>query len=137
MRVFIDTNVMMDYLTKREPFWENASIVIDLCVRHEVIGIISALTVVNIAYLVRKIYSRDIVHERNLWMMNHFDISGIDCHIIKSVLASPYHDFEDMVQYHSALNAKADVIVTRNVKDFQNVMIDVCTPTEFVERCKQ
>ena len=59
MKIFLDTNVLIDYLNKREPFFAEASQVMDLCVSKQVEGVLSSLSVINAAYIMRKAYPKD------------------------------------------------------------------------------
>ena len=51
MKIFLDTNVLVDYLNKREPFFADAALVIDICERNDIIGVVSSLSVINTAYI--------------------------------------------------------------------------------------
>ena len=59
MKVFLDTNVLVDYLNKREPFFEDAASIIGICLSGQAKGVLSALSVVNAAYIMRKAYTKD------------------------------------------------------------------------------
>ena len=59
MKVFLDTNVLVDYLNKREPFFADAAQVIDICGKNDICGIVSSLSVINAAYIMRKAYTKD------------------------------------------------------------------------------
>ena len=56
MKVFLDTNVLIDYLNKREPFFAEYSQIMDLCISRQVEGILSSLSIINAAYIMRKAY---------------------------------------------------------------------------------
>ena len=103
MRVFLDTNVLLDYLLAREPFYKDAVILVDLCSNSTFHGIISSLTVVNCFYILRKAYPIDIVYDYVNWMIQAFDVSNIDSQVIHKAYSAKRDDFEDMVQYYSAL----------------------------------
>ena len=137
MKVFLDTNVLVDYLNKREPFFANASCIIDLCLSGQVKGVLSALSIVNAAYIMRKAYTRSSLQVKMGWLINVFEISSIDEQTIREAFASHATDFEDAVQCFSALQADADLIVTRDASGFKDFPIPVMTPADFLARCAE
>lgn len=70
MRVFIDTNVLLDFLNRREPFYGDAEKIINSCCTGKNIGIISTFTVLNSLYVARKMYQQEALHEKLLWMLH-------------------------------------------------------------------
>ena len=137
MKVFLDTNVLVDYLNKREPFFATAAQVIDVCGRNDIIGIVSSLSIINAAYIMRKAYTKDSLLLKISWMTKRFDISPINKQAITDAIASHPSDFEDAVQYFSAVQAGADLIITRDTNGFQGLDLPVMTPTEFLTRCAE
>ena len=65
MKVFLDTNVLVDYLNKREPFFEDAASIIGICLSGQAKGVLSALSVVNAAYIMRKAYTKNSPDDQN------------------------------------------------------------------------
>lgn len=114
MRIFLDTNVILDYLHAREPFAKDAVILMELCKNSTFHGVVSSLTIVNCFYILRKAYPIDVVYEKINWLLKIFEISSINHDVIQRAYLSKRRDFEDMVQYYSALNSKSDVIITRD-----------------------
>lgn len=131
MRALLDTNVVLDYLLEREPFVEDAEQVIDAHRSGKFQALISAMTPVNLFYITRNLgqeQARSLV-ERTL---NEFQVSAIDLPILRAASLLPMRDYEDAVQAVCALAQNADVIVTRDVKDYANSPIRALTPAEFV-----
>ncbi len=137
MKVFLDTNVLIDYLNKREPFFADASQVLDLCISGQVDGILSSLSIINAVYIMRKAYTRESLLLKANWLTKQFKVSPIDKQIIEKAIAAQPTDFEDAVQYHSALQAKADLIISRDTKGFAEFDLPVMTPAEFIARCAE
>lgn len=137
MKVFLDTNVIIDYLAVREPFFKDAATIVELCRKHQLEGMLSALTIVNTVYVLRKAYGKHVMAEKAKWLMNTFTISAIDRKALQKALDGEPYDFEDAVQEASALAVFADVIVTRDKKGFAGFDIPVMTPNEFIARCKE
>lgn len=133
MKVFLDTNVVMDFLAKRMPFFEDASLIVDMGYRKEICMIISALTFINVAYILRKVYPQELVMAKLKSLAEICLISPIDDEAIMNGIQMQAKDFEDSVQYLSALKCDAEVIVTRDVKGFEKMPIRVMTPAAFLE----
>lgn len=133
MRIFLDTNVVMDFCAKRMPFFEDASLIIDMGYRKEICMIVSALTFINVAYVLRKVYPKELVMAKLKSLADICVISPIEGETILNGIQMQAKDFEDSVQYLSALKCGADVIVTRDMKGFENFPIRTMTPVAFLE----
>ena len=134
MKVLIDTNVVLDVLCKREGFYEKSATVIKYCEINKITGIISALTIPNIVYIMRKELDRqktvDIIEELQLI----FTVADLRADDIKKALALDFTDYEDALQSACAARIKADYIVTRNIKDFSGSRVAAISPSELLER---
>ena len=93
----------------------------------------SATTFVNAFFLLRKSYSREDLYKSMTGLASLCEITGVDGGIIKRCLSLERKDFEDSVQYESALLHQVDVIVTRNIKDFKDYANNVQSPTDFLK----
>lgn len=131
MRIFLDTNVVIDYLAKRQPFAADACRIMTVSDSQNWELCISSLSFTTIYYVLRKQYA----HKELLGLLadinNAFTVLAVDGKIIEQALDSAFLDFEDAVQYYTAKEGNADVVITRNVKDYVNSAILVKTPTEF------
>ena len=134
MIVFLDTNVVLDYLLEREDFYENANRLFELAYSAEIPMYISSLSVANIAYVERKNFSREILYDIITDLRKVISFTNVDDLTIQRALILRANDFEDAIQYFSALQAGADCIVTRNVKDFSFSDIEVITPSDFLTK---
>ena len=132
MKVLIDTNVLMDALSRREPFYTNGKRVIKLCGRDDVEGIIAAHSITNLFYLLRKDFTGDEIRDILLNLCDIFFIEGIGADKLTSALCNKsFRDFEDCLQTECALATNAEYIVTRNKKDFVNSPSPCIMPEEF------
>ncbi len=137
MKVFLDTNIVLDFLGEREPFFQDAAKIFELW-RTEALQLsLSVLTIVNCAYILHKAYSTETMMQKINWLCHSFEITPIDKWSIIQAINNAGFDFEDSVQYFSALSYHPDVIITRDKKGFANADIPVMTPSEFFERSKQ
>lgn len=137
MKIFIDNNVLVDYLLERQPFFYAAANIMDMCRSGEVSGIIASLTFTNAAYILRKAFPINELYEKLEYIMSYCHLSAVNEEIVADAMADRRTDFEDAVQYHSAVNAGADIIVTRDKSGFRDRQLPVFTPDEFLMKCSQ
>lgn len=134
MNVFIDTNIVIDFYQKREPFYTEAEALFQLALDREIRMLVSSTTLINSFYLLKKFYPRDLLYKkmRDLFML--VSVCDVTAENVASALAAEWQDFEDCIQYISATSSNADVIITRNKKDYVNSSIPVQLPLEFLEQ---
>lgn len=133
MVLLIDTNVIMDFIMKREPYAEDAIRMIDLCNRRQFTGYIAAHTISDLFYILRKDFSISQRKEMLKAICEIFEISGIDRRKILAALDNDgFTDFEDCLQMECALEIGADYIITRNLSDYANSEITVMEPRTFL-----
>lgn len=132
MKVFVDTNVLIDYVCKREPFFVPAKGVIATCLleKHEIV--VSSLTIVNTLYIGRK-YGIEVLKNKLSELSKMLTVADLFADIVLDMLKSDWFDYEDALQYATAMQNGANCIVTRNKKDFAKSQIPVYTPDEFLE----
>ena len=132
MRILIDTNILIDVIARREPFFTDAVKVFELCQQEKVQGYIAAHSVVNMAYILRKNFTIDELREILLRLCQIFTVEAINLNkLIAALNNRNFSDFEDSLQTQCALNIRTDYIVTRNIKDFTASEIPAITPEEF------
>ena len=130
-KIFLDTNVVIDLLDKREPFYRDAVTLFTWAYHKKITLYISALTYATASYLLRKHGKTKMrLLLDNLRQLSK--VTTIGEKEIDDALASAFDDYEDALQYYSALNKKVDVIVTRNKKDFAHSKLPVLSPDEFL-----
>ena len=132
MRAFIDTNVIVDVVAKREPFFADSQAVLALCATGDLEGVVSDLTFCNVAYVLRKSLGSAQVRNGLRVLKNHLTVVPVGEAAIAAALRNEMADFEDAVQLEAARASRVDVIVTRNVRHFNNSPIRVCTPSELL-----
>jgi predicted nucleic acid-binding protein len=137
MKLFFDTNVILDFLGERDPFYISAARIATLADKRKLRIVVSALSYGTISYFLTKYYG----HEKSIDKLRKFkvisEICALDDLIIEKGLTSDFLDFEDSLQYFSALRTECDIIITRNGKDFKKSEIPVMTPDEFLNSIKQ
>ena len=134
MKILMDTNVLVDNLLKRYPFYKQSDQIIDMCINGDLEIFIAAHSVTNAFYIMRKEYSESRRREMLLEMCNIFEIADIDREKIISCLKKDnFKDFEDCLQAECAAACGADFIVTRNVKDFSESTVKAVSPEDFLK----
>lgn len=133
MKVFLDTNIVIDLLDKREPFYIDAVKLFTLAYQKKITLFVSPMTYATASYLLRK-HGKEGMRK----LLNNFrqlsQITTADERVVDAALASSFDDYEDALQYYSALTRNVDVIVTRNKKDFTSASIPVLSPAEFLKQ---
>ena len=131
-RVFVDTDIVYDLLAKREPHYQAAARLFTLADEGKIHIFISALTVANIHYLISKQRTATEAKQtiRNFRLLVH--IVPVNEKIIDLALNSDFSDFEDAIQYFSALENDIALLLTRNLKDYRKAAIVVMTAQDFI-----
>lgn len=132
--LFIDTGVLIDFLTDRKPFSRDAAALFSLLDKKKVKGFASALCFSNLYYILRKFSTNKKVITKLKELSEFVGILKIDDNIVKSALYSDFKDFEDAIQYFTTQEYKRiDIIITRNIKDYKNTVLPVMTPETFLK----
>ncbi|APZ46568.1 twitching motility protein PilT [Polaribacter reichenbachii] len=135
MRLLIDTNIVIDLLSKRENFYEEAADLFSRADKNELDLSISSLTFANTNYILTKLTSAKQAREILRKFKVLVDVLSLDDKITELALSDDnFPDFEDGLQYYSAMENEIDIIITRNKKDFKNSKIPVLTAKEFLAR---
>ena len=134
MKVFIDTNILIDFLAARQPFAEDAIALFQLADDNEIELMVSDLSIVNTIYVLRRMhYGLTEIYDSLDSIRPLLTITSMGTSVIDRCLQHRSDDFEDEMQYLSAVDANADYILTRNAKDFDFGDGSVMTPRGFFE----
>ena len=134
MKVLIDTNIILDVLCKRPAFYEDSAKIFKLCEVKKISGVISALSILNIMYILRKELDADKTREILDSLMLIFSVADLKADDLKKAAGMRFKDYEDAIQSASATRIKANYIVTRNIKDFSESKVTAIKPTELLDR---
>lgn len=132
MKLFIDTNVVIDVIASREPFFPASQEILSLCEEGESEGAMSTLTLCTVAYVLRKYLSPRTMRQKLSELRTILNPVELDAGILDPAIASPIADFADAVQFYSAVRSEADCIITRNVKHFPKADRPVLSPSDFL-----
>lgn len=134
MRVLIDTNVILDVLYARKDFLEASLKVWKYCEINKIEGYVSALSIPNIVYILRKELTPEKTRQIIDQLFLIFTIADLRSDDLRKAGAMKASDYEDALQMVCAARIKADLIITRNIRDFIESSIPAVTPSEFLEK---
>ena len=133
-RLLIDANIIIDLLAKREGFYRDAQELFTLACEKNILLFISSLTFANVFYILSKKLNATETRKVLLKFKTLTEVLPLEDKIIELALASDFTDFEDAIQYYTALDNQLDMIITRNKKDFKTSKIPVLTAKEYLTR---
>ena len=131
-RVFVDTDIIYDLLGKRDPFYLASAQLFTWADEGKIQIYVSALSLANLHYLILKQRTENQAKEilRKLKVLVH--VTPLNDKIIDLALNSEFADFEDAIQYYSALQNEIEVFLTRNLKDYKKAQITVLTAQDYI-----
>lgn len=132
MNVLVDTNVVLDVLLNREPHVEASSKVLKLCEARLVNGSLSALSIANLVYIMRKELKPDAVEAVLGKLELVLSLADLRASDLKTAASMRWKDFEDAAQAATAKRLRAEYIVTRNTRDFTESEVPAITPDELL-----
>lgn len=135
-KVFLNTNVVLDLLGEREPFYLSAAKIATLADTGKIKIVISALTYSTVYYLLSKFEEKETVKEKIRKFKVIAETSDLTDQIIDKGLSSKFSDFEDSLQYYCAIKTDCNILITRNSKDFRESDIPVLSPDEYLSSLK-
>lgn len=135
-RIFLDTNVILDLLGEREPFYDSIAKLATLADRGLLTMVVSPISFAILSYLLSKFETAQIAQEKLRKFKIICEICKLDGHKIEKALNSSFTDFEDALQYFSAIDSDCEIIITRNGKDFKKSLLPVMTANEYLQSIK-
>lgn len=131
--VLIDTDVLLDFYLDRKPFSEDSLQLLLKCEQKQIRAFITPVIVANTYYILRRHATHHYVVERLQILLHTISVLAMDQKQVLAALDSKFTDFEDALQYFSAIQSnKVDVIITRNTKDYKHSKIPIFTPQEYL-----
>lgn len=136
-KIFIDTNIVIDLLSRREPFYNEAANLFSLADKKGIELTVSSLTIANTSYTLLRQKTSNEAKEVLRKLRLIIKILPLDDKIVGLALNDDsFSDFEDGLQYFTAIENRQDLIITRNLKDFKNSKLPVMTANQFLETIK-
>jgi predicted nucleic acid-binding protein len=133
VKVLLDTNIIVDYALERHPFWQESEQIFLLLEQRQFQGYVSASTFSDLYYIICK----QRRHEWTLTFLNRLvsvcQIATVDQTVISMALTANFKDFEDAIQYSTAVINHLDAVVTRNSQDFVDVALPIMPPDVLIQ----
>ena len=134
MKIFLDTNILIDVVANRKPWVDDALVLFELANQKKITLLAADFSFINIAYITRKLFSKEELYTLLVDLREYVNVVEIGRIVIDDTLKAQWNDMEDCSQYYAAKREQADCIITRNKKDFSLSTIPVFTPAEFLVR---
>jgi len=135
-RIFLDTNIALDLLARRMPFYSDAAKLFSLADKKKIKISISALCLADTNYILSKQLPEKEVRKILRKFKVLVNALPLDDKITDLALNSDFKDFEYAIQYFTAIENDQDIIITRNLPDFKESKIPVMTADEFIKSMK-
>lgn len=133
--VLIDTDTILDFFLARRPFDKEATEIFKLAYSKEILSSVTVLSYANAYYFIRKFTDKKRALELLKYLKKIVHTINVDENILENALNSDFTDFEDALQYYCAKSMPAiEIIITRNIKDFNKSKIPVYTPKRFLNQ---
>lgn len=136
-KIFLDTNILLDVLLERHPFCFPAQKLWTLADQKKIKAAISSVSLSTIFFIIQKSSSKDQAYKAVQTLVDIFKLVATNSRIVSQALKTQFSDFEDGLQYYSALSFKAQALITRDVKGFEKSQIpvmDAITYLAFMEK---
>ncbi|MEI2581426.1 type II toxin-antitoxin system VapC family toxin [Scytonema sp. PRP1] len=133
MKVLLDTNVIVDVALERQPYFGDSETVLSIVEQGQLEGYISASTFSDLYYIIPKDKGRDLTLEFLREISTFCQIATVDRAAIRMALTANFKDFEDAIQYSTAVINQLDAIVTRNPQDFPIATPRILTPGQLIQ----
>jgi predicted nucleic acid-binding protein len=133
-KIFIDSDILIDFLIDRQPFSESSTKIISLCSENKIKGFVTPMIIANIFYILRKSLSKSDLKIKFINLLKFIDIIEMNKATVLNALYSDFNDFEDALQ-NFAVEKKSEIklIITRNLKDYRKSSLSVYTPESFLK----
>lgn len=134
MKVLLDSNLLIDVALERQPYFDESEEILAFAEQHRIEGYISASTFSDLYYIIRKPKGRSSTLQFLKQIVGFCSIATVDRSVIEMALTANFKDFEDAIQYCTAVNHQMDAIVTRNSQDFVNATnLQILTPHQLIQ----
>ena len=137
MKVFLDTNVIIDYFDSQREHYLPSAILFDLAMKGKIELTVCAHSFITAFYVLGKIYPKEELYRSMRALYKLCSVSPVDANVIEQALALESIDFEDAVQYLSSITIDADIIITRDKRGFNDFPIEHISAEQFLDKYLQ
>lgn len=133
-KVFMDTDVILDFLLNRDPYISEITEIIERSVLNEMTLCVSSLTISNLHYIISRIENKKSANNKIRKILKLLTVENVGQTTVIKAMESEFGDFEDGIQNYCAEEADHKVLITRNTKDYKKSSLAIMTPKEFLAR---
>ncbi len=135
MKIMVDTNIIIDVLLEREPFVDDSCKLLSLCEEHKIDGFVTASSITDIYYLVRKYtHSTELAYKAIGKVLEIVKVCSVTNNEVLIAFQKKAKDFEDCLVAVCAESIHCDYIATRNIRDFEDFNIPAISPTDLLKQ---
>lgn len=131
-KIFVDTDIILDLLSYREPFYISAANLFSAADRNEIEICVSSLCFANLNYILSKQFSSAEAKMKLLKFKTLVTVLAVSDKVIELAMSSDFKDMEDEIQYYTAIENRVTILLTRNLKDYKTAIIPVMTAEQFL-----
>jgi predicted nucleic acid-binding protein len=132
--VFVDTDIVLDLLGNRTPFYRHAAELFSIADRSEITIFVSSLSFSNLNYILSKQYSSNQARKILMKFKTLVTVLSVSDKVVELALLSDFKDFEDALQYFTALENGVTLLLTRNLKDYKTAGIPIMTAEQYLKK---
>src|SRR5580693_6217004 len=132
-KVFVDTDIILDLLSYREPFYIHSANLFSAADKNEIKLFVSSLSFANLNYILSRQFSAEQARKKLFKFKTLVTVLAVTDKIVELALSSDFKDFEDALQYFSATENSIKILLTRNLKDYKNAEISILTAEQFLK----
>jgi predicted nucleic acid-binding protein len=133
LKVFVDTDIILDLLAKRDPHYQYSAKLFSLADEDEIKVYVSSLSFSNLNYILSKQFTTVQARKKLLTFKTLVNVLSVSEKSVDLALNSDFNDFEDALQYFTALEFKISTLITRNLKDYKKADISVLTAEQYIK----
>ena len=130
--VYLDCNILLDWLLDREPFSSYSAKIIELTETQKIRSLVSPLTLANTYYIITKELTKKVADEFVQDSLRIFAVPGVSLKNVQDAVANKFKDFEDDIHSSIAAENNVEFLITRNKKDFKSDSFKVLNAEEFL-----
>jgi predicted nucleic acid-binding protein len=132
-KLFIDSDIIIDFLIDRRPFSESSAEIINRCASKDIQGYVTPIIIANVFYILRKSIKLSNLKLKFINLLNYIDVINVNKKTVMDALFSEFSAFEDALQNYAVENTEIKIIITRNLKDYKKSKLSVYTPESFLK----
>lgn len=134
MKVFLDSDVILDFLLDRQPYSDDIGQIIERSINSDLQLCVSPITITYLNYIIGRLQNKKQAHLKTKKILQLVNVENVCESTIKKAIKSRFKDFEDAVQNYCAIESNHTIILTRNIKDYKESELGILSPSEYTSQ---